>query len=416
MHDYQKRHLDQSISVALESAPAVVIAGPRACGKTESASQFSASQIYLDSADKRAVLAREQPATALHGETPRLLDEWQVVPEVWNEVRHEVDRRRQAGQFLLTGSATPDEHPMRHSGAGRFRRLRMRTMTLQETGDSTGEVSLAALLRGESPAIAESERDFSELIARVVRGGWPGALTMSHEAAVEMNHSYLDDTCEHDFPSVAGPRRDPRRIRAFLEAIAGLSAQPATFSAIGRRMNDAAALPIGETAPSVLHDFAERMFLTEDQPAWAPKLRSRTAALQTPKRHLCDPSLAAALLGANADRLLAEPESLGFLFESQVVHDLRVYAQKNKARGVFHYRDSKGRDEIDAVVEAADGAWIGLEVKLGQHAIDAAAENLLRVSAKIIRQPEALIVVVPSGLAYQRDDGVFVVPLTVLGE
>ncbi|MEA5116331.1 MAG: DUF4143 domain-containing protein [Propionicimonas sp.] len=413
MDGYIPRIVDEEIRSALNAAGAVVLRGSRAVGKTESARRVTASELRLDSSDPRAVLARAQPASALEGAAPRLLDEWQVVPELWNEVRHAVDDRRASGQFLLTGSAWPNDDQLLHSGAGRFAQVTMRTMTLAETGDSTATVSLADLFNGDL-AVEESTTDFAALVRRIVRGGWPGWFDADETTASLRARSYLNDIAEHDFPTVAGPRRDPRRLLAFLRALAGLSAQPASQAAITRRMNQDATL-FGAAAVPALFDLAQRLYLVEDQPAWAPSLRSRTALLQTPSRHLADPSLAAALLDAGTDRLLSEPTTVGFLFESQVVHDLRVYAQAIGARGVFHYRDSKARDEIDAVVEASDGRWIAVEVKLGASQVDAAAANLLRVVAKVARPPEACVVIIPSGVAYRRPDSVLVVPLTVLG-
>ncbi|MFV0433155.1 MAG: DUF4143 domain-containing protein [Leucobacter sp.] len=247
----------------------------------------------------------------------------------------------------------------------------------------------------------------------IVTGGWPGWWGMGEGDA--RAHAYLADIAEHDFAQVAGSRRDPRRLLAYLRAVAALTAQPASMATIGRRMREEMSAPVGSGAAPVLADLAERLYLTEDQPAWSPQLRSRTAATQTPKRHLADPSLAAELLGAGTDRLLLEPETLGFLFESQVVHDLRVYAQSLGARGVFHYRDTKGRDEVDAVVEGRNGEWVAVEAKLGFSAVDHAAANLIRVTDKMVRPPRARVVIVPTGVSHRRNDGVCVVPLTLLG-
>ncbi len=410
---YVPRIIDAQAERAVASAGAVVFRGPRAVGKTESALRLAASELRLDSADPRAALARTQPGSALDGATPRLLDEWQVVPELWNEVRHAVDDRRASGQFIMTGSAWPDDDRLLHSGAGRFRQVTVRTMSLAETGESTSAVSLAGLFEGDL-RMAESATDFRGVVQRLVRGGWPGWLDADEPAAIARATSYVTDIAEHDFVTVAGPRRDPRRLVAFLRALAGLTAQPASYAAITRRMNEKFT-NIGAAAVPELHDLAQRLYLVEDQPAWSPSLRSRTALLQTPSRHLADPSLAAALLSAGTDRLLSEPPTLGFIFESQVVHDLRVYAQAADSRGVFHYRDAKARDEIDAVVEASDGRWLAVEVKLGPAQVDAAAANLLRVTAKVSRPPSACVVVTPSGVAHRRPDGVMVVPLTVLG-
>ncbi|VEI13291.1 ATP-binding protein [Trueperella bialowiezensis] len=417
---YIPRIVDAELRRAAETAGAVVVRGARACGKTESARQIAASELRLDSQDPVAMLARTQPEVALAGKTPRLLDEWQVAPGLWNAVRHAVDDRREPGQFILAGSASPDDDPSRHSGAGRFRRVRMRTMTLSESGHSTGAVSLASLLQGDIPPLESSDISFPDLVSRIVSGGWPGWITADEQPAQAMAHSYIEDIAEHDFPAVAGARRDPRRILAYLTAVAALTAQPVTNAAIVRRMREEAIGPVGEAAVPQLHDFAERMFLVEEQHAWAPKLRSRQPLVQMPKRHLADPSLAAALLNATSDRLMGELETLGFLFESQVVHDLRVYAQANSARGVFHLRDAKGRDEIDVIVEGESGQWLAIEVKLAMSdpnsdVIEAAAQNLRRVCAKIERPPVAMIVMTSTGITYRRDDGVLVVPLTVLG-
>lgn len=253
------------------------------------------------------------------------------------------------------------------------------------------------------------------MVRRIVTGGWPGWRGVGAAAARSRALSYLDDIAQHDFPEVAGRRRDPRRLTAHLRAVSALTAQPAAYAAIARRIADDGAAAPGENTTPQMHEFAERLFLIEDQPAWSPKLRSQSTAIQTPKRHLVDPSLAAALLGAGSARLLLEPETLGFLFESQVVHDLRVYAQHAGARGVSHYRDTKGRDEIDAVVEGENGDWLAAEVKLGRSAVDGAAANLRRICAKMARPPAAMIIVIPTGIAHRRSDGVCVVPLTVLG-
>lgn len=416
MNGYLPRVVDPLIEEGISTAGALVIHGARAVGKTASARRVAASELRLDTSDPRAALAREQPATALEGDTPRLIDEWQLIPQVWNEVRHAVDERRSPGQFLLSGSATPDDHVRRHSGAGRFRRILMRTMSLAETDHSTAAVSLRSLLSADADiGLHESAADFATVVRRIVVGGWPGWWENDEQAARTRVRSYIEDLTEHDFPQVAGSRRDPRRLGAFLRAVAALSAQPAAYTTISRRIHEESSLSVTSGGIPTLHDFAERMFVIEDQPAWSPRLRSRTASLQTAKRHLVDPSLAASLLDAGTDRLLAEPETLGFLFESQVVHDLRVYADAIGCRGVFHYRDSKGRDEIDAVVEADDGSWIAVEVKLGASSVDAAAANLRRVTDKALRAPTSLVVVVPTGIAHRRSDGVYVVPLTTLG-
>lgn len=248
----------------------------------------------------------------------------------------------------------------------------------------------------------------------MVRGGWPGWLDLEADDAAEAVASYVDEMSEHDYPLVGGPRRDPRRFRAFLAAYAGLVAQPASLAAVRRRMGEITGRRPADSLVSELHDFAARLFLVEDQPAWAARLRSRTPLIQTPKRHLADPSLALALLGAGASRLLNDPQTLGIVLESQAVHDLRVAAQAARMRGVFHLRDAKGRDEIDVVVEARDGRWAGFEVKLSHRAVDDAAAALLRVAAKVERPAAALAVIIPTGPVLRRPDGVWVIPLACL--
>ncbi|MGO3146391.1 MAG: ATP-binding protein [Leucobacter sp.] len=415
MAGYIDRIVDVEIREALETAGALVLRGARAIGKTESARQQALSELRLDSSDARGLLAREQPATALPGATPRLLDEWQFSPGIWNEVRHEVDRRQEPGQFILSGSAVPNDSEIMHSGAGRFRQVQMRTMTFAESGESSGVVSLRSLMRGDIPGVFESEVQLQQVVERIVVGGWPGWIGVSESSARARALDYVEDISTHDFVQVAGSRRDPRRFKAYLRAMSAVISHPAALTSAAQRMRDESNITVGEKAAPELHGQAERLFLVEDQPAWSPQLRSRSTAMQTPKRHLVDPSLAAALLGAGTDRLLLEPETLGFLFESQVVHDLRVYAQSCGARGVFHYRDTKGRDEIDAVVEGSDGSWIAFEMKLGLGAIDIAAANLLRVTEKMKRPPVASVVVTPTGVAHRRNDGVFVIPFTLLG-
>jgi predicted AAA+ superfamily ATPase len=287
-------------------------------------------------------------------------------------------------------------------------------MTLVESGHSTGEVGLGDLVSGEVEQ-HQSRLDFREVMTRLVTGGWPGWIDNGEKAARGRIEAYLDDISQVEFPQVAGKRRDPRRFLAFLEAFAAMSAQPASFASITRRLRESSALTFGESAVPELYDLASRLYLVDDLPAWSVNLRSKTAALRTPKRHLADPSLAASLLRASSERLIAEPATAGFLFESQVTHDLRVYSQAEGWRGAFHFRDTKGRDEIDVVLETDSGDWIGVEVKLGLNQIDAAARSLLRVSAKMARPPRSLVVITPTGVAHKRDDGVLAVPLTVLG-
>lgn len=304
-----------------------------------------------------------------------------------------------------------------HSGAGRIRSVVMRTMSLAERGAEAEPVSLVAIAAGSQDATAGTQLSVKDYADFIVSGGWPEFRDLEPDDAQEAVESYLTQMSEHDYPEVSGPRRDPRRFFAFLKGYAGLVAQPATAAAIRKRIGELSSATTAPAADTVnaLHDFATRLFLIEDQPAWSPQTRSKSVLVKMPRRHLADVSLAAALLGASSDKLLVDLETMGIFFESLMVHDLRVYGGAMRARGVYHYRDMKGRDELDAVLELRDGSWMGFEAKLSHKDIDAAAANLTRVAAKIEQPPAALAVVVPTGPAYQRpSDGVWVLPLAAI--
>lgn len=415
---YLPRIVDAEVERGLRVAGALFLKGPRASGKTSTARQFAKSVIQLDRDTPEANLARMQPALGIQGSRPRLIDEWQVVPAMWNEVRHAVDESREKGQFLLTGSSTPEDDAARHSGAGRIRSIQLRTLSLAERGDLAERVSLGSIINGSQDPTAGTDATVEDYARWIVAGGFPEFFGLDPLDAQEAMESYFMEMSEHDYPELGGPRRDPRRFQSFLRAYAGLVAQPATAAAIRKRIGElssAAAMPAAETV-NVIHDFATRLFLVEDQPAWSPRTRSKTTMVQMPKRQLADPGLAAALLAVGPEKLLGDLETLGILFEAQLVHDLRVYAQALRARGVFHLRDMKGREEIDAIVELRDGSWVGFEAKLSHNEVDAAAAHLLRVAKKVSSSPAALIVVIPSGPAFQRSDGVWVVPLAALAE
>ncbi|MHC2799276.1 uncharacterized protein ACUXA5_001582 [Corynebacterium hesseae] len=415
---YLPRIVDAEVERGLRVSGALFLKGPRASGKTSTARQFAKSVIQLDRDSPEANLARMQPALGLQGARPRLIDEWQVVPAIWNEVRHAVDDSPEKGQFLLTGSSTPNDDATRHSGAGRIRSIQLRTLSLAERELAAERVSLGAIIAGNQEPTAGTDATVADYARWIVAGGFPEFFDLDPLDAQEGMESYLTEMSEHDYPELGGPRRDPRRFQSFLHAYAGLVAQPATAAAIRKRIGElssATSTPAAETV-NVIHDFATRLFLIEDQPAWSPRTRSKTSMVQMPKRQLADPGLAAALLGTGPDKLLGDLETLGILFEAQLVHDLRVYAQALRARGVFHLRDMKGREEIDAVVELRDGSWVGFEAKLSHNEVDAAAAHLKHVAAKLSSPPAALIVVIPSGPAFQRPDGVWVVPLAALAE
>lgn len=416
---YLPRIVDNQIRADLAAVGAISLEGPKACGKTETARQHAGSEVRLDIDEAAAELARLDPGLVLEGPTPRLIDEWQLEPRIWNAVRRAVDDRGKPGQFLLTGSAKPAPDARRHSGAGRMARVPMRPMSLWESRDSTGEVSLAAMFEGE-PARGRSMQTISNYAELITRGGWPEIVSTPVQSSARYVRNYLAYAIEHDIPGAVGTQHGPGRLERFLQAYAQVSAQTTPLTKIISRV-------VGDDAPAggrdrtltwhtadAYREAAERLMLLAELPAWSPELRSRTRLAELKKRHLTDPSLAASLLGSNAQRLLRDPKTLGYLFESLVARDVQVYAQAIDAR-VFHYRERNGELEIDLIVEKPDGAWVGIEVKLGGQAIDDAASSLRTLAERRVAQPpEALAVVTGGEYAYRRPDGVDVVPIGAL--
>ena len=414
--DYRPRVADAELEARLAATGAVVIDGPRGCGKTETARQAAASEVRLDVDDEARAAGLLAPALLLEGERPRLIDEWQLVPAIWNQVRREVDATGgRPGQFILNGSAVPADDVTRHSGALRFSRLRMRPMSLVEAGYSTGDISLEALFDGAEPRAVDPGLTINDLAERITVGGWPNLQDRTIDEALIALRGYLDETRRVDLVRVDGIGRDPQNVARVLRSLARNVATVASARAIAADVGGAEG-PIDHHTVLAYLAALSRIFVVEDLPAWSPGLRSRTILRGGPKRHFVDPSLAVAALGTTPDRLLRYVETLGFLFESLVVRDLRIYAQAMDA-SVFHYRDSADL-EADAIVERRDGAWAALEVKLGQGAIDRAAESLLRVAARVDPErhgkPALLAVITGWGYGYRRPDGVAVVPIGAL--
>lgn len=412
---YRPRIADRELQRALAALGAAVIEGPKACGKTETARRVAASEVLLDLDPQAMETASVDPRLILEGAPPRLIDEWQRQPRVWDAVRREVDDRKATGQFILTGSATPNDDVPRHSGAGRMAIVEMRPMTLYEQELSTGQISLLDLFDGREPPAGKATLELKDYAERIAIGGWPGLLDSSRSEAEQFIAGYLRTIVEHDVDLVSGTRRDPRRVRRFLEAYAQLTAHPAALSTIVARAADDDAETPSRWAAAPYLDALRRLMIVDEVHAWSPELRSRTRLMSTPKRHLVDPSLAAALLKASPDRLMRDLKTLGFLFESLATRDLRVYAAANDG-SLFHYRERNGTLEADLIVERNDGEWIAAEVKLGGESIDRAAGALLRLAASRIRRPPAaLMVVTATEYAYRRPDGVLVAPLALLG-
>ncbi len=416
--DYLPRVADRVLERKLRTAGAVQIKGPKWCGKTATAARVSASGVYLqdpDNGPSYLQLADSKPSLLLAGAEPRLIDEWQMAPQLWDAVRYEIDRGRGRGRFILTGSATPrkTEQPA-HSGVGRIARMTMRTMSLFESGESACGVSLARLFDGDTDVASLANFDIEDIAYAVCRGGWPEAVTeTSREIALEMARDYVTELLDADIEQIDGVRRNRTWMRSILRSYARNIASEASLTTIAADMQGE---PPSRDTLSEYIDALTRACVLEDMDAWAPRLRSKTAVRTSPTRHVCDPSIAAAMLNATPEKLLQDFETFGLLFESMCVRDLRVYADALEGT-VYHYRDKTGL-EADAVLVLNDGRWALVEVKLGLRQIDSAAENLKKLAAKIDAdiegEPSFLMVLTGTAAAYRREDGVVVAPLATL--
>lgn len=415
---YLPRVTDSLLARKLKAAGAVHIQGPKWCGKTATAQQAAASAIYLQDPDRSAdylQLAFSKPSLLLEGKSPRLIDEWQMAPQLWDAVRYAIDREHGRGRFILTGSSTPRQSEMpSHSGVGRFARITMRTMSLWETRESSGAVSLTELFDGQHDIGALVNFDIERIAFTICRGGWPEAVTEKDEGtALDMVKEYIQLLLDTDIAQIDGINRNRAWAQAILRSYARNISSQATLATIAQDMQGE---PPARNTVSDYVDALNRAFVFEDLPAWNPRLRSKTAVRTSPTRHFCDPSLAAVMLNATPKRLLTDWETFGLLFESLCVHDLRVYVDALGGQ-VYHYRDKTGL-EADAVLVLDDGRWALVEVKLGEQSIDQAAEHLKKLAQRINTshegEPAFLLVVTGTQVAYRRDDGVLVAPLAAL--
>lgn len=413
---YRPRIADRAVADALAAMAAVVIEGAKGCGKTWTARSFARSQVLFDADANARAASSITPEAVLAGDEPRLLDEWQLAPDVWNHVRHAADEGHRTGRFILTGSAVPADDITRHSGAGRIARVLLRPMSLLETGVSTGTVSLAELMDGAPASAPPAGATVAEVTDAICRGGWPRLLGRTVSEAQVFLRNYLDEVCRTDISAVDGVTRDPTGVRRLLASLGRNVATTASFSKLAAEATGDRDL--NRTTATEYMRSLERLFVVEDLPHWSTHLRSRATLVKSSKRHFVDPSLAAAATGATPERLLGDLRALGFLFESLVVRDLRIYSGHLDG-SVYHYRDSD-KLEADAVIETRDGRWAGVEVKLGSAAdIDGAARSLLRLASKVdtsqVGEPSKLIIVTATGYGYERPDGTTVVPITTLG-
>ena len=417
---YKPRIIDSTVEKYLKSFGAICIQGPKWCGKTWTSAFHAESEILIGNPEgnfQNRRLAQLSPALILPGNTPRLIDEWQDVPSIWDAVRYEVDRRNEKGQFILTGSSTPKRKGILHSGAGRIGTLNMHPMSLWESGRSSGDISLKSLCEKNFEPKLTGEVDIQKLIDCIIRGGWPGNQEADIENAALLPKEYIHAVITDDVHRIDGIRRDEKKVRLLLRSLARNESTTVSNKILKRDIQENDSDDIDEKTLSVYLDIFSRLFLTENQKPFGTSLRSSVRVKQSEKRHFADPSLAAAILGATPQMLLGDLQTLGFLFEALCERDLQIYAESFGAK-LFHYQDYANR-EIDAVLELEDGGWAAFEIKLGANEIDTGAENLLKIQREIEAEKgkKARINCVICGMSnatYQRPDGVYVVPLTAL--
>jgi uncharacterized protein len=423
---YLTRMADKVLETALEASGAVLIEGPKWCGKTRTAEEKAASALYMQDPDHTASYLKAadiKPSILINGDTPRLIDEWQMAPVLWDAVRFAIDQRGETGQFILTGSAVPKDNAVQHTGTGRISRMTMRPMSLFESLESNGMVSLKSLFDGTAVGECFSSLTIEKLAFALIRGGWPASVGQlaSIETAESVGliqrqvYDYVDAVINIDVSRVDGVEKNPMRLRALMRSLARNVSTAASITTI---QQDIAVdkETISEKTISVYLNALRRIFVIEDLPAWNPAMRSKTALRTSPKRHFVDPSIATAVLRANSDSLLSDFNTFGLLFESLCIRDLRAYAQAIDGE-VFHYRDKSGL-EADAIVHLKDGRWGAVEVKMGAKEIEIAAENLKTLREKInldkMKEPSFLMVLTAGELGYKRDDGVYIVPIGAL--
>lgn len=419
MRKYIPRCADVELSELLECFGAVCVEGPKWCGKTWLARNACRSEIAIsDPTDNfhNRQLVNMSLDYALRGAKPRLIDEWQEVPELWDAVRSAVDNEGGRGLFILTGSSTPRTKGILHSGAGRIARMRMDTMSLYEMGRSSGMVSMRDLFEGKDFILDTGTVALEQLAEYVVTGGWPQTVDMSYAQARRIPSQYLNAVLEDDINRLDEARRDIGKIKAFVRCLARNESTMVSNQKLARETAEVDGVSISTDTVSEYLSTLSRLFLTYNQPSYSPNLRSSRRTLKAEKRHLVDPSLAAASMSATVESLCRDLQTFGFLFEALCEHDLRIYARANGG-SLYHFRDDKN-NEIDAIVELQDGHFGAFEVKLGAKQIDAAAAHLRKMNDILGREaisPVFLCVIIGVyGTAYRRPDGVYVVPITAL--
>lgn len=418
---YRPRIADRELEANLKAFGAVCIEGPKWCGKTWTALNAANSVFYVGSPNlnfQNRMLAIADPERALSGDAPHLIDEWQEAPSIWDAVRFEVDKTPGKGRFILTGSATPKVKGILHTGTGRFGALRMRTMSLFESGDSSGSVSLRGLFDKKLKSSDHVDVSLEQLVDLTVRGGWPGALDLGIDEAMKACKRYLELAVNADISAIDGIYRDSRKMSMLIRSLARNESSVASNETIRKDMLEYDDDNISITTMTEYIDILKRLFLYEEQPAFDPNMRSSVGVGKHPKRHLVDPSLSVAALNATPDMLIDDLKTYGHMFEAMCIRDLRIYTESFSGQ-IGHYRDRMKR-EIDATVKLPDGRWGAFEVKLGTNQFDDAANKLLKLKVDMESDPNAKppsvlgIICGLSSYAYCREDGVNVIPITML--
>ena len=423
MKQYKNRVIDRLLADKLEAMGAVLIEGPKYCGKTTTGEQQARSVLYMadpEIKDRNLTMASTNIKRLLAGDTPRLIDEWQIAPKLWDAIRFEVDHRGEDGQFMLTGSAAPaSTSEIFHSGTGRFGWIKMRTMSLWESGDSTGDVSLGGLFSSENEVDGTSNLDIRRIAFLVCRGGWPKASLKTNESAALIEaREYVESVCRNDISRVDDVQRNAELTRRLMRSYSRHQGAQVSVATILADIKSNEASDTTEATVASYINALKRIFVIEDMAAWNPNLRSKTAIRSSDTRYFTDPSIAAAALGLGPDDLLDDPNTFGLLFETMAVRDLRVYAEALDGQ-VCHYRDKNGL-ECDAIVHLRNGRYGLIEIKLGgDNLIEAGATTLKKLASKIdtdkMKSPSFMMVLTAIGeYAYRRLDGVLVVPIGCL--
>ena len=416
---YLPRIADAKLALALQAMGAVLIEGPKWCGKTSTAEHVAKSVLYMqdpDTFEENMLKSKTKPSLLLEGETPRLLDEWQVAPVLWNAVRFAVDERQTTGQFILTGSVVPVRTDDMHSGTGRISRMKMRTMSLYESGESSGEISLEDIFDEKTEMFGKSKITLEQMAFILTRGGWPAAVNESNEVlALKKASDYYEAVVGEDISRVDNVEKKPDRVRSLMRSLSrNVSSEASTTTILNDlRANDES---LSQVTIDQYINALKMLYVIDDLLAWSPSLRSKTAIRTTAKRHFSDPSIATAALGATTKRLFNDFNTFGLLFEALCIRDLRIYAD-SLGGNVYHYRDAKGV-EVDAIIQIQDGRWGAVEVKMGAGDIETAVKNLISFKENIdtakMQEPSFLMVLTATETAFQMENGVWIVPLGCL--